>query len=92
MQSKLICFTKYENNREVNNLFIRYKVEVMPQGYFCLKNKVLYNLFHKCHKDTRYRIVPGQQLGQEPEKALSVSIPTMGTALSSPSSERLLYI
>ncbi len=32
MQSKLICFTKYENNREVNNLFIRYKVEVMPQG------------------------------------------------------------
>ena len=73
-------------------LFIRYKAEAMPQGKsiqdFCLKNKVPYNLFHKWYKDTRHRIVPvqveGQQVEQEPEKALSAFAPSMGDALSSP--------
>jgi hypothetical protein len=31
-QSKFICFAECENNRAANNLFIRYKAEVMPQG------------------------------------------------------------
>ena len=34
----------------------------MPEGEpiqsFCLKNKVSYNLFHKCYKDTRHQRVP----------------------------------
>ena len=55
---------------------------------FCLKDKVPYNLFHKCYKVTRHYIVPvqveGQQAEQEPEKALSTSSPLMGGALSSP--------
>ena len=91
MQGKFICFAECENNRAVNNLFIRYKAEAMPQGEsiqdFCLKNKVPYNLFHKWYKDTRHRIVPvqveGQQVEQEPEKDLSASAPSMGGALSS---------
>lgn len=91
MQSKFICFAECENNRAVNNLFIRYKAEAMPEGEsiqnFCLKNKVPYNLFHKWYKDTRHRIVPvqveGQQVEQESEKDLSASVPSMGGALSS---------
>ncbi|CCX62510.1 putative uncharacterized protein [Bacteroides sp. CAG:598] len=92
MQSKFICFTKCENNRVVNNWFIRYKAETIPQGEsihdFCLKNNVPYNLFHKWYKDTRHHIVlvqvEGQQVEQEPKKNLSVSVPSMGGALSSP--------
>lgn len=91
MQSKFICFSECENNRAVNNLFIRYKAEAMPQGEsiqdFCLKNKVPYNLFHKWYKDTRHRIVPVQVEGytwQEPEKDLSAPAPSMRDALSSP--------
>lgn len=91
VQNKFICFAECENNRAVNNLFIRYKAEAMPQGEsiqdFCLRNKVPYNLFHKWYKDTRHRIVPvqveGQQVEQEPEKDLSASAPSMGGALSS---------
>ena len=85
VQSKFICIAECENNRAVNNLFIRYKAD------FCLKNKVPYNLFHKWYKDTRHHIVPvqveGQQVEQEPEKDLSASVPSMGGSLSSPSGE-----
>ena len=79
------------SSSDFEHLFIRYKAEAMPQGEsiqdFCLKNKVPYNLFHKWYKDTRHRIisvqVEGQQVEQEPEKALSASFSSMGTALSS---------
>ena len=91
VQSKLICIAECENNRTVNNLFIRYKAEAILRGKsiqnFCLKNKVSYNLFHKWYKDTRHHIVPvqieGQQLEQEPEKDLSASAPLNGGALLS---------
>ena len=80
------------SSSDFEHLFIRYKAEAMPQGEsiqdFCLKNKIPYNLFHKWYKDTRHHIVPvqveGQQVEQEPEKALSASTPSMGGVLSSP--------
>lgn len=50
------------SSSDFERLFIRYKAEAMPEGEsikaFCLKNKILYNLFHKWFKDTRHQIVP----------------------------------
>ena len=95
MQSKFICIVEYENNRTVNNLFIRYKAEAMPQGEsiqdFYLTNKVPYNLFHTWYKDTRHPIVPvqveGQQVEQEPEKGSFSFRPIDGRCLVIPSCE-----
>ena len=75
------------SSSDFERLFIHYKADAMPQGEsiqdFCLKNKVLYNLFHKWYKDTRHQIVSVQVEGQpETEANLQKEV------FSSPTPER----
>ena len=54
------------SSSDFERLFIRYKAEAMPEGEsiqaFCLKNKVPYNLFHKCAAGRFRRIRAGWRI------------------------------
>lgn len=55
------------SNSGFERFFIRYKAESALSGEpiekFCFRNKLPYNLFEKCYKDTRHKIVPVQVQG-----------------------------
>lgn len=61
---------------EFERLFWDYKLEGVPSGIsieqFCLSHNVPYNLFEKCYKDTRKKIIPVQVLGTSPAEVDSV--------------------
>lgn len=56
------------SNIDFENFFIRYKSEAVTSKEsiqsFCLRNNVPYNLFEKCYKDTRHKLVPLKVNGQ----------------------------
>lgn len=51
----------------LERFYFQYKTGVLPLGMsietFCLQNKVLYNIFSKCYKDTRKKVVEVQVHG-----------------------------
>ena len=64
---------------EFEHFFIRYKLGGVLSGIsieqFCISNNVSYNLFEKCHKDMRRKIMPVPVLGAPPTDVGSVETP-----------------
>ena len=49
------------SSEDLERFYFQYQAEALPHGEslqsFCLKNKVPYNIFERCYKDTRKKIV-----------------------------------
>lgn len=49
------------SSEDLGRFYFQYQTEALPHGEslqsFCVKNKVPYNIFHKCFKDTRKKVV-----------------------------------
>lgn len=70
------------SSEDLERFYFQYQMEAVPHGVslqsFCSKNNVPYNIFHKCYKDTRKKIVEVQVDGVP-------SGPTLESVSSSPS-------
>lgn len=55
------CFRIVKWRKCIKRFYFQYQTEAMPKGIsierFCSCNKVPYNIFYKCYKDTRNKIV-----------------------------------
>ena len=67
------------SSEDLERFYFQYQTEAVPHGVslqsFCLTNNVLYNIFYKCHKDTRRKIVEVQVDGV-PSVPTSESVPS----------------
>lgn len=76
------------SSEDLERFYFQYQTEAVPHGVslqsFCLTNNVLYNVFYKCHKDTRRKIVEVQVDGV-PSVPTSESVPS--SSLGAPPSQ-----